>query len=59
MTQAGVLVTRGLATRRLPWGNVDEFGTAVVLVGVVAFLVTLHRSRESRRPGLFVADPQL
>ena len=57
VTQAGVLVTRGLATRRLPWGNVYEFGTAVVLVGVVAFLVTLHRSRESRRLGLFVVGP--
>lgn len=57
VTQAGVLITRGLVTRRLPWGNVYEFGTAVVLVGVVAFLVMLHRSRESRRLGLFVVGP--
>ena len=32
---AGVLVARGLATDRLPWGNMYEFATAVVLVAVV------------------------
>ena len=55
--QAGVLVTRGLATERLPWGNVYEFSTAVVLVAVVAFLGTLHRVPGSRRLGAFVVGP--
>ena len=39
-----MLVTRGLAADRLPWGNMYEFGTAVVLVAVVAFAV-LARAR--------------
>ena len=55
--QAGVLLTRGLATQRLPWGNVYEFGTAVVLVAVVAFLAVLRRTPGSRRLGLFVVGP--
>ena len=44
LTHAGVLVTRGLATDRLPWGNMYEFATATVLVAVVAYVVL-------RRPG--------
>ena len=55
--QAGVLLTRGLATERLPWGNVYEFGTAVVLVAVVAFLATVTRVPGSRRLGAFVVGP--
>ena len=39
LAHAGVLVTRGLATDRLPWGNMYEFATATVLVAVVAYLV--------------------
>ena len=57
VAQAGVLLTRGLATDRLPWGNVYEFGTAVVLVAVVAYLATLHRIPGSRRLGAFVVAP--
>ncbi|WP_205730020.1 c-type cytochrome biogenesis protein CcsB [Blastococcus sp. TF02-8] len=57
VAQAGVLVTRGMATGRLPWGNVYEFGTAVVLVAVLAFLVTVHRVPEARRLGIFVVGP--
>jgi hypothetical protein len=32
VAHAGVLVTRGMATDRLPWGNMYEFATAAVLV---------------------------
>lgn len=55
--QAGVLLARGLATQRLPWGNVYEFGTAVILVAVVAFLVLLKWIPGSGRLGLFVVGP--
>ena len=54
---AGVLVARGLATHRLPWGNMYEFATATVLVAVVAYLVLAVRSPGLRHIGLFVLAP--
>ena len=57
LTHAGVLVARGLATDRLPWGNMYEFATAVVLVAVVAFLVLAVRSPALRHAGVFVVAP--
>jgi cytochrome c-type biogenesis protein CcsB len=57
LTHAGVLVARGMATERLPWGNMYEFATAVVLVAVVAFLVLALRSPGLRHLGLFVLAP--
>src|SRR4051794_19842541 len=56
-TQAAVLVTRGLATDRLPWGNMYEFATATVLVAVVAFVVFAVRAPALRHLGLFVLAP--
>jgi cytochrome c-type biogenesis protein CcsB len=52
-----VLVTRGLAADRLPWGNMYEFATAVVLVGVVAYLVLAVRTPPVRTIGAFVLAP--
>ncbi len=57
LTHTGVLVARGMATERLPWGNMYEFATAVVLVAVVAFLVLALRSPGLRHLGLFVLAP--
>ena len=57
LTHLGVMVTRGLAAGRLPWGNMYEFGTAVTLVGVVAFLVFAVRVPAVRHLGLFVMAP--
>jgi cytochrome c-type biogenesis protein CcsB len=57
LVHAGVLVTRGLATDRLPWGNMYEFATAVVLVGVVAFVVLAVRMPVVRDIGAFVTAP--
>ncbi|MGY1684019.1 c-type cytochrome biogenesis protein CcsB [Geodermatophilus sp. SYSU D00867] len=57
LTHAGVLVARGLAVDRLPWGNMYEFAVAVVLVAVVAFLVLAVRSPALRHLGLFVLAP--
>jgi cytochrome c-type biogenesis protein CcsB len=57
VAHAGVLVTRGLATDRLPWGNMYEFATATVLVGVVAFVVLATRTPGQRHIGVFVLAP--
>jgi cytochrome c-type biogenesis protein CcsB len=57
LTHAGVLVTRGMATDRLPWGNMYEFATATVLVAVVAFTVLAVRAPALRHIGVFVLAP--
>jgi len=57
VAHAGVLVTRGMATDRLPWGNMYEFATAAVLVGVVAYLAFAVRTPALRHIGLFVIGP--
>jgi cytochrome c-type biogenesis protein CcsB len=57
LTHVSVLVTRGLATDRLPWGNMYEFATAVVLVAVVAFAVLAVRNPALRHMGAFVLAP--
>jgi cytochrome c-type biogenesis protein CcsB len=57
LAHAGVLVTRGLATDRLPWGNMYEFATATVLVGVIAFIGFAVRAPGLRHIGLFVLGP--
>ncbi|MEU2347227.1 c-type cytochrome biogenesis protein CcsB [Modestobacter sp. NPDC049651] len=56
-THAAVMVTRGLAVDRLPWGNMYEFATAVVLVGVVAYAVLAFRAPALRHIGAFVLGP--
>ncbi|MCZ2838373.1 c-type cytochrome biogenesis protein CcsB [Modestobacter sp. VKM Ac-2985] len=57
LTHAGVLVARGMATDRLPWGNMYEFATAVVLVAVVAYLVLAVRAPSLRHIGVFLLAP--
>ena len=57
LAQAGVLLFRGLATDRLPWGNMYEFATGVVLVAVVAFVVLAVRRPALRHLGVFVLGP--
>jgi cytochrome c-type biogenesis protein CcsB len=57
LTHAGVLLCRGLAAHRLPWGNMYEFATAVVLVAVVAFVVFAVRVPALRHIGVFVMVP--
>ena len=57
LAHAGVLAGRGLAAARPPVGNMYEFTTAAVLVGVVAFLVLAVRSPGLRHMGLFVIGP--
>ncbi|MGY1641172.1 c-type cytochrome biogenesis protein CcsB [Geodermatophilus sp. SYSU D00703] len=57
LVHAAVLVTRGTAAGRLPWGNMYEFATAVVLIGVAAFLVLSVRMPGVRTMGAFVLAP--
>jgi len=57
LTHAAVLVCRGVALDRLPWGNMYEFATAVVLVAVVAYVVLALRSPALRHIGVFVLGP--
>ncbi|MCF6745619.1 c-type cytochrome biogenesis protein CcsB [Blastococcus sp. KM273128] len=57
LAHAGILVTRGMATDRLPWGNMYEFATAVVLVAVVAYVVLAVRTPNLRHIGVFVLGP--
>jgi cytochrome c-type biogenesis protein CcsB len=57
LAHACVLLFRGLATDRLPWGNMYEFATAVVLVAVVAYVVLAVRSPALRHIGVFVLAP--
>ncbi len=57
LAHAGVLVCRAFALHRLPWGNMYEFATAVVLVSVVAYVVLALRSPALRHIGVFVLTP--
>ncbi len=57
LAHAGVLLFRGLAADRLPWGNMYEFATAVVLVAVVSFAVLAVRRPALRHLGIFVLAP--
>ena len=57
LTHAGVLVARGLATDRLPWGNMYEFATATVLVAVVAYVVLALRVARAAAPRPVRARP--
>jgi uncharacterized membrane protein (DUF485 family) len=57
LTHAAVVVTRGLAAGRLPWGNMYEFTTVVVLVAVVAYTVLALRAPVLRHIGVFIMGP--
>ena len=57
LAHGAVLLTRGLAADRLPWGNMYEFSTATVFVAVVAYLVFALRTPGLRHIGLFVLAP--
>ena len=52
-----MLVVRGVAAGRAPWGNMYEFTAAVCLAAVGAWLVVLVRRPELRRLGVFVLLP--
>jgi cytochrome c-type biogenesis protein CcsB len=49
VSHAGVLVARGLAADRVPWGNMYEFAVSVCLIAVCAWLFVV--ARQSRVVG--------
>jgi cytochrome c-type biogenesis protein CcsB len=57
LTHIAVLVTRGMAADRLPWGNMYEFATAMVLVATAAFTILALRTPALRHIGVFVLGP--
>jgi cytochrome c-type biogenesis protein CcsB len=55
--QLASLTTRGLATDRVPWGNMYEFSSVVGAAGVLAFLGVLVRLPQVRYLGMFLLMP--
>ncbi|HEY9392293.1 MAG TPA: c-type cytochrome biogenesis protein CcsB [Mycobacteriales bacterium] len=51
------VVTRGLSTHRLPWGNMYEFSSAMGLAAMATLLVLMVRVPQARRLGMFVLFP--
>ncbi len=54
LVHAAVLVTRGLAAGRVPWGNMYEFVLTLALVAAVAWCVLALTRPHMRSIGLFV-----
>lgn len=52
-----MLLVRGIAAQRVPWGNMYEFTAAICLVAVVAWLFVLRRRPELRPLGAFLLLP--
>jgi cytochrome c-type biogenesis protein CcsB len=55
LAHGGVMVTRGIAAGRVPWGNMYEFVIALSFVASVAWLVLVAVRPSIRVLGLFVA----
>ena len=53
------VVARGVATQRVPWGNMYEFSMTGAAVIMAVFLLLTLRVRDMRRLGLFVLTPVL
>ncbi|MPZ00378.1 MAG: c-type cytochrome biogenesis protein CcsB [Actinophytocola sp.] len=51
------LVLRGLATSRVPWGNMYEYMMAVCLIAVITWLVVLRKYPSVRHLSVFVLLP--
>ncbi|GAA2818563.1 c-type cytochrome biogenesis protein CcsB [Saccharopolyspora taberi] len=49
LVHAASLALRGFATGRVPWGNMYEFGSAICLAAVVAWLVVVVRQLRAAR----------
>ena len=56
LLHALAVVLRGLATDRVPWGNMYEYGSAVCLVAMVGWLFLANRF-DIRRLGMWVLMP--
>jgi cytochrome c-type biogenesis protein CcsB len=51
------LTLRGIATHRVPWGNMYEFSSVVGAAAVIAYLVVLIRLPQVRYLGMFLLFP--
>ncbi|MGP4015207.1 c-type cytochrome biogenesis protein CcsB [Saccharopolyspora sp. 5N708] len=49
LVHAASLLLRGFATGRVPWGNMYEFGSAICLAAVIAWLIVLFRQLRTER----------
>lgn len=49
VVHAASLLFRGIATGRAPWGNMYEFGSAITLATVLAWLIVLFRQKRAER----------
>ncbi|QIZ34905.1 c-type cytochrome biogenesis protein CcsB [Saccharopolyspora sp. ASAGF58] len=49
LVHAASLLLRGFATGRVPWGNMYEFGSAICLAAVVAWVIVLFRQLRAER----------
>jgi cytochrome c-type biogenesis protein CcsB len=56
LLHAAAVILRGLATSRVPWGNMYEYGSAVCLFAVIGWLV-LARRFDIRRLSVWVLLP--
>lgn len=57
LLQVGALAARGIATGRLPWGNMFEFASAICICAVATYLVMAVPKRQRRFLGVFVLPP--
>ena len=55
--QVGSLAARGIATQRLPWGNMFEFASAICICAVTTYLVLAFGRKSRRFLGVFVLPP--
>ncbi|MFV0533259.1 MAG: c-type cytochrome biogenesis protein CcsB [Cumulibacter sp.] len=55
--QVAALVARGIATSRLPWGNMFEFASAICICAVSTYLVLALAKSSRRFLGVFVLPP--
>jgi cytochrome c-type biogenesis protein CcsB len=59
VAQGGGMVLRGIATQRVPWGNMYEFTMTSTTVIVALFLIFSTRRKDLRLLGTFVVLPVL
>lgn len=55
--QVASLTARGIATERLPWGNMFEFASAICICAVATYLALTLTHKSRRFLGVFVLPP--
>lgn len=57
LLQIAALTARGIATDRLPWGNMFEFASAICICAVATYLLIAIPKQSRRFLGVFVLPP--